>query len=66
MKTKIKVLLDKYTKAEQDLITALDELERAGVECGCDGEDIIKIGHEEKYDEIKTLCLSCGGFTNEE
>jgi hypothetical protein len=61
MNAKVQQLSEAWFKAEQELMTALDELPQAGLECNCCDMEVICLIHDGDWPEIIQRCLNCGG-----
>jgi len=69
--TDLTELVENYCKANQDLVVALESLERYGKECTCkdDVKKTIVIGTLEEDTKgselgVHDYCITCGGFAD--
>jgi len=55
--------IKQYYQLEKDILEELDNKVSSGDECNYDNRIVFKtISEDGEWDEIRTVCISCGGF----
>lgn len=64
-RNKARELAKEYVSKETELLKELEKLKGFGNPCNCEDVYSIRIITEDKYPEVSTYCLECGGYIEE-